>query len=258
MNISARFSPDNKYSKERVTLKKRFGLLPIQGAPVKSDVRDQRAAPARDLFLVRDSIRQLASDDQGVSDQATNDVRDPIEATRSIPTRVSFVSSSRLNSFGGPIQQSSKVKNSRPRSASAQGVPDPSSDVRDPRAAPARDLFLVRDSIRQLASDDQGVPDQATKDVRDPIEATRSIPARVPFVSSSRLNSFGGPIQQSSKVKSIRQLASDDQGVPDQATKDVRDPIEATRSIPARVPFVSSSRLNSFGGPIQQSSKVKR
>ncbi|KAF3555219.1 hypothetical protein F2Q69_00015059 [Brassica cretica] len=90
---------------------------------------------------------------------------------------------------------------SRPRSASAQGVPDPSSDVRDPRAAPARDLFLVRDSIRQLASDDQGVPDQATKDVRDPIEATRSIPARVPFVSSSRLNSFGGPIQQSSKVK---------------------------------------------------------
>ncbi|KAF2571063.1 hypothetical protein F2Q70_00003539 [Brassica cretica] len=82
-----------------------------------------------------------------------------------------------------------------------QGVPDPSSDVRDPRAAPARDLFLVRDSIRQLASDDQGVPDQATKDVRDPIEATRSIPARVPFVSSSRLNSFGGPIQQSSKVK---------------------------------------------------------
>ncbi|KAF2563917.1 hypothetical protein F2Q70_00017945 [Brassica cretica] len=78
---------------------------------------------------------------------------------------------------------------SRPRSASAQGVPDPSSDVRDPRAAPARDLFLVRDSIRQLASDDQSVPDQATKDVRDPIEATRSIPARVPFVSSSRLNS---------------------------------------------------------------------
>ena len=90
---------------------------------------------------------------------------------------------------------------SRPRSASAQGVPDPSSDIRDPRAALARDLFLVRDSIRQLASDDQGVPDQATKDVRDPIEATRSIPARVPFVSSSRLNSFGGPIQQSSKVK---------------------------------------------------------
>ncbi|KAF2542781.1 hypothetical protein F2Q68_00031833 [Brassica cretica] len=91
--------------------------------------------------------------------------------------------------------------NSHPRSASAQGVPDPSSDVRDPRAAPARDLFLVRDSIRQLASDDQGVPDQATKDVRDPIEAIRFIPARVTFVSSSRLNSFGGPIQQSSKVK---------------------------------------------------------
>ncbi|KAF3551881.1 hypothetical protein DY000_02000454 [Brassica cretica] len=76
-----------------------------------------------------------------------------------------------------------------------------SSDVRDPRAAPARDLFLVRDNIRQLASDDQGVPVQATKDVRDPIEATRSVPARVPFVSSSRLNSFGGLIQQSSKVK---------------------------------------------------------
>ncbi|KAF3484693.1 hypothetical protein F2Q69_00055708, partial [Brassica cretica] len=376
-----------------------------QGVPdPSSDVRDPRAAPTCDIFLVRDSIRQLASDDQ-----ATKDVCDPIEATRSIPARVPFVSSSRLNSFGGPIQQSSKVKSSRPRSASAQGVPDPSSDVRDPRAAPARDLFLVRDSIRQLASDDQGVPDQATKDVRDPIEATRSIPARVPFVSSSRLNSFGGPIQQSSKVKSsrprsasaqgvpdpssdvrdpraapardlflvrdsmrqlasrscpargstplvvrfnnhlrlkaqdvpdpssdvrdpraapardiffvrdsirqlasrscpargstplvvrfnnhlssrprsasaqgvpdpssdvrdpraapardlflvrdsIRQLASDDQGVPDQATKDVRDPIEATRSIPARVPFVSSSRLNSFGGPIQQSSKVK-
>ncbi|KAF3485625.1 hypothetical protein F2Q69_00055752 [Brassica cretica] len=269
-------------------------VLIAQGVPEpSSDIRDPRAAPVRDLFLVRDSIRQLASDDQGVPDQATKDVCDPIEATRYIPVRVPFVSSSRLNSFGGPIQQSSKVKSSRPRSASAQGVPDPSSDVRDPRAAPARDLFLVRDSIRQLASDDQGVPDQATKDVRDPIEATRSIPARVPFVSSSRLNSFGGPIQQSSKVKSsrprsasaqgvpdpssdvrdpraapardlflvrdsIRQLASDDQGVPDQATKDVRDPIEATRSIPARVPFVSSSRLNSFGGPIQQSSKVKR
>ncbi|KAF2596933.1 hypothetical protein F2Q68_00011899 [Brassica cretica] len=86
----------------------------------------------------------------------------------------------------------------------AQGVPDPSSDVRNPRATPARYLFLVRDSIRQLASDDQGIPDQATKDVRDSIEATRSIPARVPFVSSSRLNSFGGSIQQSSKVKRIR------------------------------------------------------
>ncbi|KAF3518292.1 hypothetical protein DY000_02061818 [Brassica cretica] len=83
----------------------------------------------------------------------------------------------------------------------AQSVPNPNSDIRDPRAAPARDLFLVRDSIRQLASDDQGVPNQATKDVCDPIEATRSIPARVPFVSTSRLNSFGGPIQQSSKVK---------------------------------------------------------
>ncbi|KAF3540828.1 hypothetical protein F2Q69_00023211 [Brassica cretica] len=60
----------------------------------------------------------------------------------------------------------------------SQGIPDPSSDVRDSRAAPARDLFLVRDSIRQLVSDDQGVPDQATKDVCDPIEVTRSIPAR--------------------------------------------------------------------------------
>ncbi|KAF3542371.1 hypothetical protein DY000_02008279 [Brassica cretica] len=87
------------------------------------------------------------------------------------------------------------------RAATQLGVPDPSSDVRDPRAAPARDLFLVCDSIRQLTSDDHGVPDQATKDVRDPIEASRSIPARVPFMSSSRLNSFGGPIQQSSKVK---------------------------------------------------------
>ncbi|KAF3551648.1 hypothetical protein DY000_02005547 [Brassica cretica] len=76
---------------------------------------------------------------------------------------------------------------SRPRSASAQDVPDPSSDVRDPRAAPARDLFLVRYSIRQLAS--------------------HSCPARVPFVSSSRLNSFGGPIQQSSKVKSIAKIS---------------------------------------------------
>ncbi|KAF3556413.1 hypothetical protein F2Q69_00010985 [Brassica cretica] len=34
----------------------------------------------------------------------------------------------------------------------AQGVPDPTSDVRDPIAAPAHDIFLVRDSIRQLAS----------------------------------------------------------------------------------------------------------
>ncbi|KAF2556411.1 hypothetical protein F2Q68_00016747 [Brassica cretica] len=83
-----------------------------------------------------------------------------------------------------------------------QAVPDPSSDIRNSRAAaPARNFFLVRDSIRQLASDDQGVPNQATKDVCDPIETTRSIPARVPFVSRSWLNSFGGPIQQSSKVK---------------------------------------------------------
>ncbi|KAF3600480.1 hypothetical protein F2Q69_00035652 [Brassica cretica] len=94
------------------------------------------------------------------------------------------------------------VAESRPGMvAGVQGVHDPSSDVRDPRATPAPDLFLVRDIIRQLASDDQGVPDQATKDVCDPIEATRSIPARIPFVSSSRLNSFGGPIQQSSKVE---------------------------------------------------------
>ncbi|KAF3587050.1 hypothetical protein F2Q69_00026872 [Brassica cretica] len=102
-------------------------------------------------------------------------------------------------------------KCSRPRSASAHGVPNPSSDVCDLRAAPTRDLFLVRDSIRQLASDDQGVPDQATKDIRDPIEATRSIPARVPFVSSSRLNSFGGPIQQSSKCDDPAPLLYDAQ-----------------------------------------------
>ncbi|KAF3576345.1 hypothetical protein DY000_02032562 [Brassica cretica] len=38
-------------------------------------------------------------------------------------------------------------------------------------------------------------PIKQQKDVRDPIEATQSISARVPFVSSSRLNSFGGPIQ---------------------------------------------------------------
>ncbi|KAF3570740.1 hypothetical protein F2Q69_00060024 [Brassica cretica] len=68
----------------------------------------------------------------------------------------------------------------RPRSASAQSVPDHSSDVRDPRAAPARDLFLVRDSIRQLASDDQGVPDQATKD--DSIHSS-SHPVRVQLVA---------------------------------------------------------------------------
>ncbi|KAF3541090.1 hypothetical protein F2Q69_00020565 [Brassica cretica] len=36
------------------------------------------------------------------------------------------------------------------------------------------------DELRQLASDDQGVPNQQQKDVCDPIEATRSIPARVP------------------------------------------------------------------------------
>ncbi|ESQ50420.1 hypothetical protein EUTSA_v10002146mg [Eutrema salsugineum] len=31
----ARFSPDDKYSQQRVMLKKRFGLLPTQNAPVK-------------------------------------------------------------------------------------------------------------------------------------------------------------------------------------------------------------------------------
>ncbi|KAF3522764.1 hypothetical protein F2Q69_00047355 [Brassica cretica] len=54
----------------------------------------------------------------------------------------------------------------------SQSVPDPSSGVRDPRAALAHDLFLVRDSIRQLVSDDQGVPDQATKDVHDSIHSS--------------------------------------------------------------------------------------
>lgn len=32
---SARFSPDDKFSKERVTIKKRFNILPTQGAPIK-------------------------------------------------------------------------------------------------------------------------------------------------------------------------------------------------------------------------------
>ncbi|EGG14940.1 Nop10 family protein [Cavenderia fasciculata] len=31
----ARFSVDDKYSRERITLKKRFGLLPTQQAPLK-------------------------------------------------------------------------------------------------------------------------------------------------------------------------------------------------------------------------------
>jgi hypothetical protein len=31
---AARFSPDDKFSKERVTLKKRFGLLPSQQPPL--------------------------------------------------------------------------------------------------------------------------------------------------------------------------------------------------------------------------------
>lgn len=30
----ARFSPDDKYSRHRVTLKKRFGILPTQGSPI--------------------------------------------------------------------------------------------------------------------------------------------------------------------------------------------------------------------------------
>eukprot|EP01040_Poterioochromonas_malhamensis_P003171 gene3171-3380_t len=30
----ARFSPDDKFSKERITCKKRFGILPTQLAPV--------------------------------------------------------------------------------------------------------------------------------------------------------------------------------------------------------------------------------
>ncbi|PIA17340.1 H/ACA ribonucleo protein complex subunit 3 [Coemansia reversa NRRL 1564] len=31
----ARFSPDDKYSRQRVTLKRRFGLLPTQQAEIK-------------------------------------------------------------------------------------------------------------------------------------------------------------------------------------------------------------------------------
>ncbi|GMM34131.1 snoRNP complex protein [Saccharomycopsis crataegensis] len=31
----ARFSPDDKYSRQRVTLKKRYGLLPTQQEPIK-------------------------------------------------------------------------------------------------------------------------------------------------------------------------------------------------------------------------------
>ncbi|KAJ2797721.1 snoRNP complex protein [Coemansia helicoidea] len=31
----ARFSPDDKYSRQRVTLKRRFGILPTQQAPIK-------------------------------------------------------------------------------------------------------------------------------------------------------------------------------------------------------------------------------
>ncbi|KAG6426947.1 hypothetical protein SASPL_111186 [Salvia splendens] len=32
---AARFSPDDKYSRQRILLKKRFGLLPTQGPPPK-------------------------------------------------------------------------------------------------------------------------------------------------------------------------------------------------------------------------------
>nr|DAD36810.1 TPA_asm: hypothetical protein HUJ06_007451 [Nelumbo nucifera] len=32
---AARFSPDDKYSRQRVLLKKRFGLLPTQKPPLK-------------------------------------------------------------------------------------------------------------------------------------------------------------------------------------------------------------------------------
>lgn len=31
----ARFSPDDKYSRQRVTLKKRYGLLPTQSGPAQ-------------------------------------------------------------------------------------------------------------------------------------------------------------------------------------------------------------------------------
>ncbi|KAJ4831605.1 hypothetical protein Tsubulata_015291 [Turnera subulata] len=34
-HIAARFSPDDKYSRQRVLLKKRFGLLPTQQSPLK-------------------------------------------------------------------------------------------------------------------------------------------------------------------------------------------------------------------------------
>lgn len=31
----ARFSPDDKFSRERITCKKRFGILPTQQAPIE-------------------------------------------------------------------------------------------------------------------------------------------------------------------------------------------------------------------------------
>ncbi|KAJ2735397.1 snoRNP complex protein [Coemansia sp. BCRC 34962] len=34
----ARFSPDDKYSRQRVTVKRRFGILPTQQAEIKSKV----------------------------------------------------------------------------------------------------------------------------------------------------------------------------------------------------------------------------
>ncbi|KAF2578656.1 hypothetical protein F2Q68_00006597 [Brassica cretica] len=83
-------------------------------------------------------------------------------------------------SIDGAVERSIVEKSRDP--SFPQGVPDPSSDVRDPRPAPARDLFLVRDSIRQLESDDQGIPDQATKDVCDPIHSS-SRPVHVHFAA---------------------------------------------------------------------------
>ncbi|KAA3479085.1 H/ACA ribonucleoprotein complex, subunit Nop10 [Gossypium australe] len=35
MALNTRFSPDDKYSRQRVLLKKRFGLLPTQQSPLK-------------------------------------------------------------------------------------------------------------------------------------------------------------------------------------------------------------------------------
>ncbi|KAG6525978.1 hypothetical protein ZIOFF_015952 [Zingiber officinale] len=42
----ARFSPDDKYSRQRVLLKKRFGLLPTQMAPPKLDIVINRDSPS--------------------------------------------------------------------------------------------------------------------------------------------------------------------------------------------------------------------